>query len=178
MVAIHVLYYNFGRIHKTLRITPAMAAGLADHVWSLEEIVLRQTDTTSTLFTRRGSQAFVRTSDPCVFSILLTRGRRGTEGEAFTKSRATIRHSATITLAGGSNVRYIKASKWGPLVRNCFLGILVVCAAAARVSAQATPAPPSHWGKDSAFQIPACASSAKTAGLPRGPSARSGIESH
>jgi hypothetical protein len=40
MVAIHFLYYNFGRIHKTLRVTPAMAAGLADHVWSLEEIVL------------------------------------------------------------------------------------------------------------------------------------------
>ncbi|SRR5258706_7368430 len=40
MVAIHSLYYNFGRIHKSLRITPAMAAGLADHVWSLEEIVL------------------------------------------------------------------------------------------------------------------------------------------
>ncbi|HTZ48905.1 MAG TPA: IS1 family transposase [Verrucomicrobiae bacterium] len=39
MVAIHFLYYNFGRIHKTLRVTPAMAAGLADHVWSLEEIV-------------------------------------------------------------------------------------------------------------------------------------------
>jgi hypothetical protein len=40
MVAIHAMYYNFGRIHKTLRITPAMAAGLSDHVWSLEEIVL------------------------------------------------------------------------------------------------------------------------------------------
>ena len=38
MVAIHFMYYNFGRIHKTLRITPAMAAGLTDHVWSLEEI--------------------------------------------------------------------------------------------------------------------------------------------
>jgi IS1 family transposase len=40
MVAIHFMYYNFGRIHKTLRVTPAMAAGLTDHVWSLEEIVL------------------------------------------------------------------------------------------------------------------------------------------
>jgi len=39
MVAIHFMYYNFGRIHKTLRVTPAMQAGLADHVWSLEEIV-------------------------------------------------------------------------------------------------------------------------------------------
>jgi len=40
MVAVHSMYYNFGRIHKTLRITPAMAAGRADHVWSLEEIAL------------------------------------------------------------------------------------------------------------------------------------------
>jgi IS1 family transposase len=40
MVAIHAVYYNFGRIHKTLRITPAMATGLSGHVWSLEEIVL------------------------------------------------------------------------------------------------------------------------------------------
>ena len=40
MVAIHAVHYNFGRIHKTLRITPAMATGLSDHVWSLEEIVL------------------------------------------------------------------------------------------------------------------------------------------
>jgi hypothetical protein len=30
--------YNFARIHKTLRVTPAMEAGVADHVWSLEEI--------------------------------------------------------------------------------------------------------------------------------------------
>jgi hypothetical protein len=37
VVAIHAVYYNFARIHKTLRITPAMA-GLSDHVWSLEEI--------------------------------------------------------------------------------------------------------------------------------------------
>jgi hypothetical protein len=39
VVAIHAVHYNFARIHKTLRITPAMAADLSDHVWSLEEIV-------------------------------------------------------------------------------------------------------------------------------------------
>jgi len=37
-VALHFMFYNFGRIHKTLRVTPAMEAGIADHVWSLEEI--------------------------------------------------------------------------------------------------------------------------------------------
>jgi IS1 family transposase len=37
-VALHFMYYNFGRVHKTLRVTPAMEAGIADHVWSLEEI--------------------------------------------------------------------------------------------------------------------------------------------
>ena len=39
-VALHFIHYNFARIHKTLRITPAMAAGISDHVWSLEEIAL------------------------------------------------------------------------------------------------------------------------------------------
>ncbi|MFA6412384.1 MAG: IS1 family transposase [Syntrophales bacterium] len=37
-VALHFMYYNFSRIHKTLRVTPAMEAGIADHLWSLEEI--------------------------------------------------------------------------------------------------------------------------------------------
>ena len=37
-VALHFLHYNFARIHKTLRVTPAMAAGISDHVWSPEEI--------------------------------------------------------------------------------------------------------------------------------------------
>lgn len=32
------MFYNFGRIHQTLRVTPAMQAGLTDHVWSMEEI--------------------------------------------------------------------------------------------------------------------------------------------
>lgn len=37
-VALHFMFYNFGRIQKTLRVTPAMAAGVTDHVWTLEEI--------------------------------------------------------------------------------------------------------------------------------------------
>jgi IS1 family transposase len=37
-VAIHIMHYNFARIHKTLRITPAMAAGVSEHVWELDEI--------------------------------------------------------------------------------------------------------------------------------------------
>jgi hypothetical protein len=39
MIAIHMMHYNFCRIHQTLRVTPAMEAGIADHVWNLEEIV-------------------------------------------------------------------------------------------------------------------------------------------
>ena len=37
-IALYFMHYNFARIHKTLRVTPAMEAGVADHVWSLEEI--------------------------------------------------------------------------------------------------------------------------------------------
>jgi transposase-like protein/IS1 family transposase len=32
-------WYNFGRVHKSLRVTPAMAAGIADHVWSVGELL-------------------------------------------------------------------------------------------------------------------------------------------
>ena len=38
-VALHYMWYNFARVHKTLRVTPAMEAGITDHVWSFEEIV-------------------------------------------------------------------------------------------------------------------------------------------
>jgi IS1 family transposase len=39
MVAIYHAYYNFCRVHQTLRVTPAMEAGLADHVWSIQELI-------------------------------------------------------------------------------------------------------------------------------------------
>jgi IS1 family transposase len=39
MVAIYFAYYNFCRIHQTLRVTPAMESGLTDHVWSFEELL-------------------------------------------------------------------------------------------------------------------------------------------
>jgi IS1 family transposase len=38
-VAIHFMHYNFCRVHQTLRVTPAMEAGIADHVWTVAEIV-------------------------------------------------------------------------------------------------------------------------------------------
>lgn len=38
-VALHMMYYNFVRIHKTLRVTPAMAAGVADRLWEIGDIV-------------------------------------------------------------------------------------------------------------------------------------------
>ena len=38
-VALHFMHYNFARVHQTLRVTPAMEAGISDHVWSIEEIV-------------------------------------------------------------------------------------------------------------------------------------------
>jgi IS1 family transposase len=37
-IALHFMHYNFCRIHQSLRVTPAMEAGISDHVWSLEEI--------------------------------------------------------------------------------------------------------------------------------------------
>src|SRR5207248_6449702 len=39
MVALHFMHYNFCRVPQTLRVTPAMEAKLADHVWEIEELV-------------------------------------------------------------------------------------------------------------------------------------------
>jgi IS1 family transposase len=38
-LSLYFMYYNFCRVHQTLRVTPAMEAGLSDHVWNVEEIV-------------------------------------------------------------------------------------------------------------------------------------------
>ncbi len=38
-VALHFMHYNFCRIHKSLRVTPAMAAGVTNHLWEIDDIV-------------------------------------------------------------------------------------------------------------------------------------------
>jgi hypothetical protein len=38
-LSLYFMYYNFCRVHQTLRVTPAMEAKLADHVWEVSEIV-------------------------------------------------------------------------------------------------------------------------------------------
>jgi hypothetical protein len=38
-VALHFAYYNFVRVHSSLRVTPAMAAGVTDRLWTLEDLV-------------------------------------------------------------------------------------------------------------------------------------------
>ena len=38
-VALHAMYYNFVRIHQTLKVTPAMAAGVTDKLWEMDDLV-------------------------------------------------------------------------------------------------------------------------------------------
>ena len=38
-VALHFFYYNFVRIHQTLKMTPAMAAGVTDRLWEISDVV-------------------------------------------------------------------------------------------------------------------------------------------
>jgi len=38
-VALWFMYYNFCRVHQSLRVTPAMEAGLAGHVWTIKELI-------------------------------------------------------------------------------------------------------------------------------------------
>jgi hypothetical protein len=39
MLALYFAWYNFYRVHKTLRVTPAMEAGISDHVWEIKELL-------------------------------------------------------------------------------------------------------------------------------------------
>lgn len=38
-VALHAMYYNSVRLHKTLKVTPAMAAGVTDRLWEMKDLV-------------------------------------------------------------------------------------------------------------------------------------------
>ena len=38
-VDLYMAWYNFSRVHRSLRVTPAMEAGLTDHIWSVEELL-------------------------------------------------------------------------------------------------------------------------------------------
>jgi hypothetical protein len=40
-LAVYLTYYNFSRVHETLRVTPAMKAGITDHIWTLRELLIR-----------------------------------------------------------------------------------------------------------------------------------------
>lgn len=54
--ALHLMYYNFVRIHQTLRITPAMAAGVTDRVWEVSDI-MKLVDDYPELRIREGQEA-------------------------------------------------------------------------------------------------------------------------
>ena len=38
-VSLHFMYYNFCRVHQTIKTTPAVKAGVADHAWTVEELI-------------------------------------------------------------------------------------------------------------------------------------------
>jgi hypothetical protein len=48
-VARHFAHYNFVRVHKTLRVTPATAVGVIDRLWSLEDLVAQTSNLDTTL---------------------------------------------------------------------------------------------------------------------------------
>ena len=53
MVALYTVFYNFVRIHKTLKVTPAMAAGVSDRLWSIEDVIARM-DAAQPVAAKRG----------------------------------------------------------------------------------------------------------------------------
>lgn len=60
-LALWAMYFNFCRIHRTLRMPPAMAAGIADHIWEVDEIVER-----TRVFVRERLQQKVANDDDVV----------------------------------------------------------------------------------------------------------------
>ena len=38
-IALHFVWYNFGRIHQSLRVTPAMEAGIAGRLWTMQDVL-------------------------------------------------------------------------------------------------------------------------------------------
>lgn len=56
MVALYAVWYNFCRIHKSLRVSPAMAAGVADRLWSLEDVAT-MVEAAAPLQSKRGPYA-------------------------------------------------------------------------------------------------------------------------
>jgi IS1 family transposase len=53
-ISLHFAYYNFCRVHQTLKTTPAVAAGIADHVWKLDELVALLDDAERAVPRKRG----------------------------------------------------------------------------------------------------------------------------
>ena len=53
MVALYAVFYNFVRIHKTLKVTPAMAAGVTDRLWNIEDVIVRM-DAVAPVAAKRG----------------------------------------------------------------------------------------------------------------------------
>lgn len=55
MVALYSLWYNFVRVHKTLRVSPAMAANVSDRLWSMEDVAEMVEATTVKPAAKRGT---------------------------------------------------------------------------------------------------------------------------
>jgi hypothetical protein len=58
------VYYNFCRVHKSLRVTPAMEVGIADHVWAIAELLGRSSFVKQFL----NNRGHARRNLPCVFA--------------------------------------------------------------------------------------------------------------
>jgi hypothetical protein len=72
MIALFHMHYNFCRIHQTLRVTPAMEAGISQHVWSIQEVVLtcrRRSDKVGRVIRDCLIQEFLNVSE-CLILIL------------------------------------------------------------------------------------------------------------
>ena len=72
-VALHYAHYNFVRIHRTLRMTPAMAAGVTDRLWSVEDLLEFMAQEQAAALSRAKSARAARAASPSMTNLVSPR---------------------------------------------------------------------------------------------------------
>jgi hypothetical protein len=73
-ISLHFMYYNFVRIHQTLRVTPAMAAGVTDRVWEVADIVRLLQEHKGE---KHSEKETLKWEDPDISSAASRKGKKG-----------------------------------------------------------------------------------------------------
>jgi hypothetical protein len=76
-VALWIAYYNFCRVHETLRCTPAMALGMTDHIWTIGELIQAALEPSDTPPLPRPTNELTLRPAPPKLRLIVGRGGKG-----------------------------------------------------------------------------------------------------